>query len=110
LFLDDQTLRLTRVGGERLRMVRFEMSEREFEQNPKNPSRWGQLAPEKHQVVQFRDVATGKYAGVAVDGGEGIWAVGVVPGSRILIGAAAIARWVGSYFSWKSAPKAAVFP
>ena len=49
----------------------FKMSEREFEaieQNPKKPSRWGQLAREKHQVVQFRDVATGKYAAVAVDG------------------------------------------
>jgi hypothetical protein len=69
--LNDQRLRVRRVGGGRLRMVRFKMSEREFEaieQNPQKPSRWGQLAREKHQVVQFRDVATGKYAGVAVDG------------------------------------------
>jgi hypothetical protein len=69
--LDDQTLGVRRVGGGRLRMIRFKMGEREFEaieQNPKKPSRWGQLARERHQVVQFRDVATGKYAGVAVDG------------------------------------------
>jgi hypothetical protein len=32
------------------------------------PSRWGKLAREKHQVVQFRDVATHKYVAVAVDG------------------------------------------
>jgi len=52
-------------------MVRFKMSEQEFEateQNPKKPSRWGQLAREKHQGVQFRDAATGKYSGVAVEG------------------------------------------
>ncbi|HTF42558.1 MAG TPA: hypothetical protein VK641_01600 [Terriglobales bacterium] len=47
------------------------------------------MARQKHQVVQFRDAAIGKYATVAVDGrGEGIWAAGVVPGSRILIEAA----------------------
>jgi hypothetical protein len=69
--LDGQTLGVTRVGRDRLRMVRFKMSERELEaieQNPKKPSRWGKLAREKHQVVQFRDVAAGKYAAVAVDG------------------------------------------
>jgi hypothetical protein len=39
-----------------------------IEQNPEKPSRWGKLAREGHQVVQFRDVATGKYVAVAVDG------------------------------------------
>ena len=69
--LADQTLRVKRVGGGRLRMVQFRLSGREFEaieQNPKKPNRWGQLAREKHQVVQFRDVVTKKYVAVAVDG------------------------------------------
>ena len=39
-----------------------------IEQNRMKPSRWGQLAREKHQVAQFRDVETHKYVAVAVDG------------------------------------------
>lgn len=69
--LDDEKLRVKRVGGDRLRMVQFKLNGREFEaieQNRKKPSRWGQLAREKHQVVQFRDVETKKYVAVAVDG------------------------------------------
>ena len=69
--LEGQTLRVKRAGSGRLRMVRFKLHGREFdaiEQNPKKPSRWGQLAREKHQVVQFRDVLTQKYVAVSVDG------------------------------------------
>ena len=69
--LDDQTLPFKRVGRDRLRMVQFTLGAQEveaIEQNLKKPSRWGQLAREKHQVVQFRDVATKKYLAVAVDG------------------------------------------
>jgi hypothetical protein len=68
---DGQTLRIKRVGSGRLRMVEFRLNGRVFEaieQNPEKPSRWGKLAREKHQVVQFRDVATHKYVAVAVDG------------------------------------------
>jgi hypothetical protein len=68
---DDQKLPVKRVGSGRLRMVQFKLSGRIFEaieQNPMRPSRWGQLAREKHQVVQFRDVAAHKYVAVAVDG------------------------------------------
>jgi hypothetical protein len=68
---DGQQLRLKRVGSGRLRMVEFKLNGRVFEaieQNPTKPSRWGKLAREKHQVVQFRDVATHKYVVVAVDG------------------------------------------
>ena len=68
---DDQKLPVKRVGSGRLRMVQFKLNGRIFEaieQNPMRPSRWGQLAREKHQVVQFRDVATHKYVAVAVDG------------------------------------------
>jgi len=68
---DDQKLRVKRVGSGRLRMVHFRLNGREFEaieQNRNKPSRWGQLAREKHQVVQFRDVLTHKYVAVVVDG------------------------------------------
>ena len=69
--LEDQKLRVKRVGSGRLRMVQFKLNGRVFEaieQNREKPSRWGQLAREKHQVVQFRDLATHKYVAVAVDG------------------------------------------
>jgi hypothetical protein len=69
--LDDQKLQVKRVGTGRLRMVQFKLNGRLFEaieQNRMKPSRWGQLAREKHQVVQFRDVVTRKYVAVAVDG------------------------------------------
>jgi hypothetical protein len=68
---EDQNLRVKRVGSGRLRMVQFKLNGRMFEaieQNRMKPSRWGQLAREKHQVVQFRDVLTHKYVAVAVDG------------------------------------------
>ena len=68
---DHQKLRVKRVGSGRLRMVEFKLNGRLFqaiEQNRDKPSRWGQLAREKHQVVQFRDVVTRKYVAVAVDG------------------------------------------
>ena len=68
---DGQQLRIKRVGSGRLRMVEFKLNGRVFEaieQNPTKPSRWGKLAREKHQVVQFRDVASRKYVAVAVDG------------------------------------------
>jgi len=60
-----------RTSSRRLRTLRFEMDGREYqaiEQNPEKPSRWGQLARAGRQVVQFRDIQTGKYVAVAVDG------------------------------------------
>ena len=71
IVLDGQKVRVKRVGSGRLRMAEFRLNGRMFEaieQNPTKPSRWGKLAREKHQVVQFRDVATHKYVAVAVDG------------------------------------------
>jgi hypothetical protein len=68
---DDRNLRVKRVGSDRLRNVQFKLNGRKIEaieQNRMKPSRWGQLAREKHQVVQFRDVETHKYVAVAVDG------------------------------------------
>ena len=71
VLLQDQKIRVKRVGSGRLRMVQFRMNGRVFaaiEQNREKPSRWGKLARERHQVVQFRDVEKGKYVAVAVDG------------------------------------------
>ena len=39
-----------------------------IEQNPEKPSRWGQLAREGHQVVQFKDNQTNCFVAAAVDG------------------------------------------
>jgi len=61
---------VARTGKKRLRTVRFAISGKEYqaiEQNPEKPSRWGKLAREGRRVVQFRDVASGKYVAVAVD-------------------------------------------
>jgi hypothetical protein len=69
--LGDQKWRVKRVGSGRLRMVQFKLNGRMFEaieQNRDKPSRWGQLARDKHQVVQFRDLTTHKYVAVSVDG------------------------------------------
>jgi hypothetical protein len=69
--VEGQKIRVRRVGSGRLRMVQFKMNGRVFEaieQNREKPSRWGQLAREKHQVVQFRDVEMRKYVAVSVDG------------------------------------------
>jgi len=71
VLLDDQKIQVERVGRSRLRMVQFRLYRRVFEaieQNPEKPSRWGKLAREKHQVVQFRDVQAHKYVAVSVDG------------------------------------------
>jgi len=66
-----KTVPVVRTSYQRLRTVRFDMNGRQYqaiEQNAEKPSRWAQLAREGHRVVQFRDVGTGKYVAVAVDG------------------------------------------
>ena len=71
VLLEDQKIRVRRVGSGRLRMAQFKLNGRvleAIEQNREKQSRWGQLAREKHQVVQFRDVETRKYVAVSVDG------------------------------------------
>ena len=71
VLLEDQKIAVRRVGRGRLRMAQFRLNGRMFEaieQNREKPSRWGKLAREKHQVVQFRDVETHKYVAVSVDG------------------------------------------
>ena len=71
VLLEGQKIPVKRVGSGRLRIVQFRLNGRMFqaiEQNRDKPSRWGKLAREKHQVVQFRDVETHKYVAVSVDG------------------------------------------
>ncbi len=71
VLLQGEKTPVERVGSGRLRMVQFRMNGRvmeAIEQNPEKPSRWGKLAREKHQVVQFRDVETHRYVAVSVDG------------------------------------------
>jgi hemin uptake protein HemP len=68
---DEQRMRVTRVGGGRLRTARVIINGREIqaiEQNRTKPSRWGQLARQGHEVVQFQDIVTRKYVAVVVDG------------------------------------------
>lgn len=65
-----KTSRVTRTGSGRLRMVKFVMNGVEYqgiEQNPEKPSRWGKLARDGQRVVQFRDLASGKYVAAVVD-------------------------------------------
>ena len=66
-----QRFRVTRTGARRFRTVRFPMGGgvyQAIEQNPEKPSAWGKLARDGHRVVQFRDLGSGKYVGVVVDG------------------------------------------
>lgn len=68
-----------RTSAHRLRTLAFEMDGRDYqaiEQNPEKPSRWGQLARDGHQVVQFRDVQTNKFVAVAVDGAVKVYGSG----------------------------------
>lgn len=69
--IDGSVLEVKRTSSQRLKTLRFQLDGREYqaiEQNPEKPSRWGQLARKGHHVVQFRDVASGKYVAVAIDG------------------------------------------
>jgi hypothetical protein len=71
VLVEGQKIPVERVGRGRLRMIQFRMNGRvleAIEQNPEKPSRWGKLARQKHQVVQFRDVEMHKYLAVSVDG------------------------------------------
>jgi len=71
VIIEGKALPVTRTSYQRLKTVRFDMGGKQYqaiEQNPDKPSRWGKLAREGHRVVQFRDVATGKYVAVAIDG------------------------------------------
>ncbi len=69
--LDGKISRVIRTSSQHLRTTTFEMDGRQFqaiEQNATKPSRWGQLAREGHQVIQFKDVQTNRFVAVSVDG------------------------------------------
>jgi hypothetical protein len=69
--LNGKKLTVRRTSSHRLRAVGFEMDGQAYEaieQNAEKPSRWGQLARDGHQVVQFKDAATNRFVAVAVDG------------------------------------------
>ena len=62
---------VSRTSKNRFRTLAFTMGGREYmaiEQNAEKPSRWGKLAREGHQAVQFNDSATNRFAAVTVDG------------------------------------------
>jgi hypothetical protein len=86
IHLDERTLRIRKTSRHRLKTALFEMDGRQYEaieQNPEKPSRWGKLAADGHKVVQFRDVETKKYVGVAVDGKVKVYGRGNIPGARL---------------------------
>jgi len=69
--VEGERLPVRRTSRQCLRCLDFMMGGCEYaaiEQNPEKPSRWGQLAREGHQVVQFKDVKTNRFVAVAVDG------------------------------------------
>ena len=71
VLVEGQKIAVKKIGRARLRSVEFLLNGRlieAIEQNRDKPSRWGKLAREKHQVVQFRDVVMRKYVAVSVDG------------------------------------------
>jgi hypothetical protein len=71
VIVENKKFPVKRVGRSHFRMVEFTLNGRSLEaieQNPEKPSRWGQLARQKHEVVQFRDVETHHYIAVSVDG------------------------------------------
>jgi hypothetical protein len=69
--VEGQNVDVNKTSSQRLKTLSFQLDGREYqaiEQNPEKPSRWGELARKGHHVVQFRDVASGKYVAVAIDG------------------------------------------
>ncbi len=69
--IEGRSLPVRRSSRQYLRMVNFTVNGREFmaiEQNAAKPSYWAQLARAGHDVVQFKDMVTGRFVAVAVDG------------------------------------------
>lgn len=69
--LDGAKIPVRRTSAQHLRTVKFSVDGDPYtaiEQNPEKPSRWGKLAREGHQVVQFKDDASNRFIAVTVDG------------------------------------------
>jgi hypothetical protein len=80
--VDGESVPVSRTSKNRFRTLAFTMDGREYqaiEQNPEKPSRWGQLAREGHQVVQFKDSGTNRFVAVVVDGVVTIYGAGHMP-------------------------------
>jgi hypothetical protein len=74
--VNGKSVPVRRTSRHQLRTLAFTVDGLEYqaiEQNAEKPSRWGQLAREGHQVVQFKDVETNKFVAVAVDGAVTIY-------------------------------------
>ena len=77
--LNGMQVPVNRTSKNRLRTLAFTMDGREYmaiEQNAEKPSRWGKLAREGHQVVQFKDAATNRFVAVSVDGEVTVYGAG----------------------------------
>jgi hypothetical protein len=69
--LGGKAIPVQRTSSTRLRFVEFAIDGRRYqaiEQNATKVSRWAELARQGHRVVQFRDLDSGKYVAVSVDG------------------------------------------
>jgi hypothetical protein len=69
--VDGESVTVSRTSKHQFRTLAFLMGGREYmaiEQNAEKPSRWGQLAREGHQVVQFKDAESNRFSAVVVDG------------------------------------------
>jgi hypothetical protein len=69
--IGEKVLPVRRTSSHRLKAVSFEMNGKKYEaieQNPDKPSRWGHLAREGRQVVQFKDAETNRFIAVSIDG------------------------------------------
>ena len=70
VIIGGKSVPVRRTSSQRLKTVAFSVGGHSFqaiEQNPKKPSRWGQLARSGHQVVQFKDAERNKFVAVVVD-------------------------------------------
>ena len=69
--VNGKSVPVSRTSKNRLRTLAFMWEGREYmaiEQNAEKPSRWGKLAHEGHQVVQFKDAESNRFEAVVVDG------------------------------------------
>ena len=77
--VDGKSVPVRRTSGPQLRTLAFTMDTQEclaIERNPEKLSRWGKLAREGHQVVQFKDTETNRFVAVAVDGEITVYGAG----------------------------------
>jgi hypothetical protein len=77
--VNGELVTVSRTSKHRLRTLAFTMDGREYqaiEQNAEKPSRWGRLAREGHQVVQFKDSGTNRFVAVSVDGEVTVYGAG----------------------------------